>query len=367
MGTLRKRGDSWQAIADLGRHPVTGRRQLPSRSFKIRPGFKAEAAAKKWIRDTESRGIAEDNGTVADYLSKWLPGLQFEVRKNTWDWYDSTIRTHILPGIGMAKLRDLSPEILKAFYAKVPQLSVRRVHVVTRRFLGDAVRSELLIRNPASLVRKPKLELKNEPLWWSAMELGQWLETANRDRLRAAWRLLAMTGMRRGEALGLYWSDIDWNNSSITINRAFTVSGIGPPKTRSSYRTIDIDATTLAELRDHRKRQIEEQLEAEGFWHKSDLVFTDLMGSPLDPRNFTKKFRSLCHQAKVRRIRLHELRDTHGSLLIIDGEHPKVVQERLGHSDISITLGLYAHVMASMGKGAAQRAADILNFTPSPR
>lgn len=367
MGTVRRRGGSFQAIADLGKDAVTGKRKFASSSFKIAPGVKAEKRAREWVATMESRaaqGIMADAGamTVAEYLDDWVSGLRLEVRPTTADWYTSTIRTHILPAIGNIQLRKLTAERMKALYAEVPESSAARVHVVSRRFLSDAVKSDLLMRNPSALIRRPKTQLVREPMWWSSQELSAFLSAAKVDRLFPLWRLLAMTGMRKGEALGLFWNDIDYSARTVTIRRSLGTRGLGPPKTKSSYRTIDVDDLTLTALKEQRKRQVEERLEAGPFWKDiQDYVFRNLEGKPLDPSNVTRIFHAISEQAGLRRIRLHELRDTHGSLLIIDGEHPKVVQERLGHSDISMTLGLYAHVMKSMGRGAADRAAGLVD------
>lgn len=360
-GTVYKRGDKWTAMGN-DKDPLTGERLRPNKS-----GFRTKSEAKAWLDAQESRG-GSARITVNNYLTLWLEGLRQEVRPSTFDWYEGTARNHILPTIGGRKLGDLTPDHLKALYSRVGESHAKRVHKVLFRALKDAVISGRLSRNPAAMLRPPRAKPVKSPKWWSPTELQEFLEEASQHRLSAAWRFLAMTGVRRGECLGLYWSDIDWTAAKVTIQRAITQKGLGPPKTPSSYRTIDVDPETLEVLKVHRKRQTEEQLRLGSVWASKDLVFTNELGGPIDPRNFHRDFQGVVRRAGVPRIKLHEVRDTHGSQLVIAGTHPKVVMERLGHSSMSITLGLYAHVMPSLGKEAAQTAAslvaDVANLLP---
>lgn len=369
-GVINREGEKWVATADFGTGP-DGRRKRVQKTFDL----KREAA--DWLNEVgvqAAHGITAEatRTTVGSYLESWLEGHALEVRPSTLSWYESTFRNHVKPRIGGMQLRAVTPDALRVLYAALAPATARRVHVLLRRALSDAAGDGLIVRNPAALVKKPKAVLKRPPLWWRPEELAAFLEAVETDRLFAAWRLLGMSGMRRGEVLGLFWRDIDWEKRTLTIERSFgpknevdevtggARTGLGIPKTKSSYRTIDLDDETLSILRKHRKAQVAEQLLAGEIWHPGEFVFTDCVGLPLEPRNFSKAFRSLVHKAGARRIRLHELRDSHGSHLVIAGVHPKVVMERLGHSSMGVTLGLYAHVMPSMGRDAARIAAALV-------
>lgn len=352
-GIIYKRGETWTAMGN-DKDPLTGQRLRPSKS-----GFPTKRDAKHWLDELEA-GSGSRRLTVNAYLTLWLEGLKQEVRPATFDWYEGTVRVHILPAVGALKLSDVTPDHLKALYSRVGDRHAKRVHKVFYRALKDAVISGRISRNPATLLRPPRGKPAQNPKWWKPEELSAFLAESSNHRLHAAWRFLAMTGARRGECLGLFWSDIDWASAKVTIQRAITAKGPGPLKTRSSYRTIDVDPETLEILRAHRKGQAAEQLRLAPIWASKDLVFTNEIGGAIDPRNFTRDFQSVVRRAGVPRIKLHEVRDTHGSHLVIAGIHPKVVMERLGHSSMAITLGLYAHVMPSLGKEAAETAAALV-------
>lgn len=355
-GSTYKRSDgTWTAMGDY-RDPLSGQRKRPSRS-----GFKTKRDADEWLRTFDAGDVDSSKETLLSYLTVWLEGLRLEVRPSTHDWYASTARTHILPKIGNVKLSNIGPDTLKALYGSVPAGAVKRVHKVMHRAFKDALVSGAITKSPMARVRPPKAApLKRPPKFWTSEQLASFLEASASHRLYAAWRVLAMTGCRRGEVLGLEWSDISWSASTITFQRAITAKGRGPLKTAASYRTVDVDGETMALLKRHRKEQLQERLRLREIWRDENLVFTTEDGGAIDPRNFLRSFYGLARKARVPKIRLHEVRDSHASQLIIAGTHPKVVQERLGHSSMAMTLGLYAHVMPSMGKEAAALAASLV-------
>lgn len=182
------------------------------------------------------------------------------------------------------------------------------------------------------------------------------------DRLYALYVLLATTGMRRGEALGLRWRDIDFDSAQLAVVQTLTaVNGtaiLSPPKTQRGRRTTYLDANTVAVLREHRRRQREEQLALGPVWDgSSNLVFHDELSRPIHPDRFSRGFYKLVRIADVPPIRLHDLRHTHATLALKAGVHPKVVSDRLGHATVGITLDLYSHVTPALGRDAADAIA----------
>ena len=173
---------------------------------------------------------------------------------------------------------------------------------------------------------------------------------------------LASTGMRRGEALGLHWSNVDLDAARIVVNRSLTLVNEelvwASPKTARSGRTLSLDPETVAALRAHRRRQIEERLNAGEAWEDSNLVFCNEDGTALHPSRFTRRFVAATEQAGVPRIRLHDLRHTWAILALQAGIHPKVVSERLGHATTGITLDIYSHVQPELDAHAATAVAD---------
>jgi hypothetical protein len=180
---------------------------------------------------------------------------------------------------------------------------------------------------------------------WSAEQVRTFLEYTADHRLHAAFVLLATTGMRRGEALGLRWSDLDLTAGRLSITRTVIavnhVIQIGSPKTARARRTVALDPGTIAVLRKHRQQQLEERLLMGSGFTDHDLLFCRPDGGPLHPERFARTFQIEATRAGLPRIRLHDLRHTWATLALVAGEHPKVVQERLGHANVSITLEIY--------------------------
>jgi integrase len=187
---------------------------------------------------------------------------------------------------------------------------------------------------------------------WTATQLRAFLNHMSSDQLFAAYPVLGTTGARRGEVLALRWADVDLERARVSIRRSLVRLGSGvafsEPNTRMSRRLIALDPTTVAALKDHRKRQLEERLLIGPGFTDQDLVFAELDGSPLSPGNFDKAFRRHVKAAVLPMIRVHDLRHTHGTLVLSAGIHPKVVSERLGHSPVGITLDVYSHVIPAM-------------------
>lgn len=187
------------------------------------------------------------------------------------------------------------------------------------------------------------------------------LETASEaeDRLEALYVLAVTTGMRQGELLGLKWEDVDLARSAIHVRRTLTRKGgrllLGEPKTKKSRRTVQLAGRALDALKAHRKAQLEERMAHAGLWEDHGLVFATQTGTLVNPTNLTKRsFKPLLERAGLPRVRFHDLRHTAATLLLMQGVHPKYVQELLGHATIAITLDTYSHVLPSMGDQAAR-------------
>ena len=223
----------------------------------------------------------------------------------------------------------------------------------------------LLARNVAQQAIPPAPSPRREPRTWTAEELRHFLESVQDDRLYGAYVLAATTGLRRGEVLGLTWRNVDLGASRIAVTQAIIpVNGAvtySTPKTAKGRRSVALDAFTVNALRAHRVRQLEERLVLGlGTPAEDALVFTDLDGSPLHPDRFSASFDRLVKAAGVPRIRLHDLRHTHATLALQAGVHPKVVSERLGHSNIAITLDTYSHAIPALQEEAATKVAALV-------
>lgn len=330
--------------------------------------------------------------TVGDYLTSWVDGKALEgVKPNTVRSYRDTARLCIVPHLGTLPLDKLRPTHVQHLLKSLMDAgkSAQRCQY-TLRVLGmalrHAVRLQLLPRNVAEVVKAPRVE-HVEMQVWTPGQADTFLKAARPHRLYAAFYLALMTGMRRGEVLGLQWKDIDWDRSRLTVRHSLvevrrepegrilrgrpTVSrlevSLQTPKTRGSRRTILLSPGTIAALREHRRQQDAERAVAGEAWPGSPghgHVFATELGTPTDPRNFYRHFIDLIQGSGVPRLRLHDLRHTAASLMIRQNIPPKTVSERLGHADVAFTLRVYTHLYDEQREEAAFDLADLLPDAP---
>lgn len=234
-----------------------------------------------------------------------------------------------------------------------------------RRALADAVKWNRLSHNPADVATAPSAKAARapKPVTWNADELRKFLDSVRDERLYPLWLLYATTGLRRGEALGLRWRDLDLDSSSMAVTNARVSVGHAvadsPPKSGRG-REVALDPATVAELRAHRKNQAAEQLAYGPGYEKGGYVFTWEDGRPLHPDYVSKSFQDAVASLGLQRIRLHDLRHTWASLALRAGVSPKVVSERLGHASVGFTLDVYSHVMPGMQEDAAATVAALI-------
>jgi integrase len=227
-----------------------------------------------------------------------------------------------------------------------------------------AVKWQLLHQNVATLVDPPKItRVEVEPL--TSEEAQKLLQALPGDRLEARWIVGLALGLRQGEVLGLWWDDVDLEAGTLRVRRALQrqrVKGLVfiEPKTARSRRTVSLPDPLVDALRAHRSRQLQERLAAGSVWKGSECIFTTECGAPLDPRNDYRAFKKLLKSAELRDVRLHDLRHTAASLLLLQGVSPRVVMEVLGHSQISLTMNTYSHVVPELKREAADRMGEVL-------
>jgi integrase len=380
-GHVRKRGSTWCVVVDVGRDPETGKRRQSWKSgFRTRR--KAERGLTELLGRLEAGSFVEPTRqTVGEFLCEWLAAIGARgLRPNTLSTYRMLIEKHLVPRIGSVPLQGLSASHLNAAYAdmltrgrrnvKTPTglspRTVRYAHSVIRKALADAVRWNRLVRNVADSADPPrKAATVKSPKTWTAAELRAFLEHVEGDRLSAAWRLAASTGLRRGEVLGLAWDAVDLEGSRIAVRQTLTVADykprLAPPKTDRSRREVALDAETVSALREHRKRQLEERLAVGEVWqNEDDLVFTDAIGHPIHPQSFSEAFERHVTAAGLRKMPLHGLRHTHATLALQAGVHPKVVSDRLGHYSAAFTLDTYSDSIPALQEGAAAAVAALV-------
>ncbi len=309
------------------------RRQL-KRAFRTKR--EAQGELTRFLGAHQSGGfVAPSRTTLADSVEPWLAALTNQGRKpSTLHGYRRTLTNHVLPALGDIPLQELRAADLDALYAELLRTgrrgggglamsSVHHVHAALNKLLNDAERTGLVTRNVARLASAPSLTTARarapEMTVWTPDELARFLESIEGNRNAAMFRVLALTGMRRGELVALRWTDVDVPRRRLTINQAATVVGgtedVSLPKTRRSRRVIDLDAGTVEALQQHRSRQREQHLALGVIATASDRVFTGDLGEPLRPNSVGQAFQRLVRTADVPTIRLHDLRHTHASHL----------------------------------------------------
>ncbi|MGQ0430978.1 MAG: tyrosine-type recombinase/integrase [Microthrixaceae bacterium] len=365
-GHVARRGSSWGYVIDVAPDPATGKRRQRTKS-----GFATKAAAEDAMRKAIAIGSSAggDAQKLADYLDEWLTAVEPRLRGTTASSYRIAV-DRIKAGLGAVKLRDLTPLMIERFYADLVReggksgdglsaKTVRNTHVVLRKALADGERLELLVRNPAARAKPPTGERKETPTW-TAAQVTTFLSGVEDDPLYALWVLLATTGLRRGEALGLRWSDVDLDRATLSVSQTITTVdnqiAVTPPKSDRSRRRIGLDPDTVRVLRDHQRDQ-ERDRKLLGT-ASATLVFAEPDGGPVHPDTVTRRFKRLVRRSGLPPLRgPHDLRHTWASLALAAGVHPKVVSDRLGHSTIAITIDTYSHAIPSLDAEAASTVA----------
>ncbi len=245
-----------------------------------------------------------------------------------------------------------------------------RIRASLRAALNGAMRQRLLNLNVAALVELPTAERPAVRVW-SGEQLGAFLDASADDRLAALYHVIAYLGLRRGEACGLRWADLDLDAGYARIAQQLVSVGgrvqVAPPKTARGVRTVALDPDTVAELREHRRRQVAERLLWGEAWTDTGLVFGREDGTPLDPAYVTRRFAALTARAGLPKIRLHDVRHTSASVGLASGESMKEISERLGHSSITLTMNTYTHVAPALAaESAKRRAASIPRVSVLP-
>lgn len=366
-GHIARKGKKWYPVWYCGKD-LDGKKK-----YKWERGFDTKKEAQRFLAEKLvqlNNGIPEPSrDSLGTYLLQWLEDKRPQIRPGTFRSYEWLLKKHIVPMIGHMALADIKPQHIQELYTKLqsPEIqlsnqSVLNAHRILVQALNRAVKWDLIHKNPASAVHPPRPS-RVEMAVWSEQELKRFLEHTRNSRYHIAYVLLSSTGMRLGELLALRWSDVNLECGEIHITRSLSYTGKGykiqEPKTRSGRRTITIPKSVVRELIKHRVKQHQERLKAGELWQDNDLVVATALGRPVLQHNIRMQFQKYIEQLGLKRIRIHDLRHTHATILLKRGIHPKVVQERLGHSDISLTLNTYSHVLPSLQEAAAAKIDDL--------
>ncbi len=360
-----KRGVAWRVRYDVSR-PDGSRKQV---SETVPTKREAEALLARRLHELSTGAYVTPTVlTVADLLDQWFAAHATRVRPATIHRYRRAADAHLVREFGALPLARLSPLVIQDLYRRLQRdglgpEGVRMVHKVLHGALKQAVAWRLLPANPADGVAVPQ-PVRRELEVWNADQAAAFLAAVDDDPRWGALFLVAIhTGMRRGELLALRWEDIDLERGLVTIRRTMTedVNGhdvIGPaPKTRAGRRPIALAASCVDRLRKHRAQQAERRLLLGPAWDTTagDLVFDRGDGRLIHVDSPGDALDRLAERRGLPRMRFHDLRHTMATVGLVEGVHPKVIQERLGHSSIAMTLDRYSHVSAELQRAGAER------------
>lgn len=363
------------------------------RKQKIKGGFRTKDKAVEEMAEVQkaygdNTYVEPTKMTLARYLEdQWLPAMHGKVRSlnlraSTFSTYEMHVRVYLVPRLGAIPLQAVTLKHVEGLYSDLMDKggargplkpkSIHNLHLSLHKALADAVAAQLLQRNPADKANKrpsggPEMKA------WSPEELRAFLHYVADDRLFAMWRLLSTTGMRRGEVLGLRWRDVDLPRTRLTIVQTRIKGPNGPEygKVKAGKgRTLGLDEPTVAALKVHRARQLEERMLWGARWNDADLMFTragdptntaDEGGLPIDPDVVSQTFERRSRDSGLPRIRLHDVRHSYATACLIGGVPVKIVSERLGHASVAITLDIYSHVLPGMDQEAAEHVAGVID------
>ena len=369
-GHIRKRGTSYSIIVDIGRDPKTGKRQQ-----KWFSGYKTKKEAEKALSGIiheleQNTFVVPSETTVPEYLLYWLEQRRSNLSPTTISGYKTIIDKHLTSAFNSIKLKDLKPLTIHHYYnTKLESLSARTVlhhHRMLRKAMEDAKNWQLINNNPVDNVEAPKAKkFKSQVL--NPQEIQLLFKALEGHRLEVPVSLMLFLGLRRGELLGLNWEDINYADGTITVQRNLVRGGdygteliLKDPKTQESSRTIPLSSNIIAMLRRHELSQKETKLRLGPLYTATDFVFTKEDGLPWNPATFSRAFKDFLVANNLKQVRVHDLRHTNATLMLMSNIPAKVASERLGHSNISITLDLYSHVLKDMQQETTDKIDSIL-------
>lgn len=371
--------------------PGTVRRNQTVGTFSTKR--EAERAERDALQQRD-RGTLLDPSTVtvATLLDDWLRLKSSVVSANTLVDYGIAIRLHLKPSIGTVIVQKLTTQQVQRAVSdwETSGVGARTIHrclTVLSQALTQARSWNIVIRNVAEDVERPRLD-RGKPQVWTPEQVGTFLEAAiNRpvltragdsgerrpDALHPLWHLLVLEGLRRGEALGLRWSDVNWERRTIHLSQTVAPdknakgAAIILPRTKTAAgsRTVRLTERTYEALRAHKKAQNAIRLAADE-WEDHDLVICTAKGTPVNPNNVSRSFSALIKAAGVPPIRVHDLRHTAATVLLLGGVPAKVVSERLGHATVTITMDLYSHILPDMQDAAAAKMDELIPLFTKP-
>jgi len=371
--TKNKQTGKWDFIFNAGADPLTGKRkQIRRRGFESKrqamdtmTKLKAEVLENSFIDVTAM--------TYEKYLEEWFEERRNHLQKTTFDIHFIYYQNVIKPMLGHFKIQQITPLHIQKFVnnlvseAKYSEHTVHLIYRIVSASLKKAKVMKIIKDNPASGITLPKIKRKEMNIW-SLEQVNHFISAAKSikrlTRCYIGFLIALLTGMRQGEILGLRWKDVDMDNQTIYIRQTLTQEAElkAGAKNNSSIRSIHISNKLVSELKAHRKLVLEEKLLLGHNYNDFDLIICTRSGKPIIPRNFRKEFYNLTKKIDLPKIRFHDLRHTHATILIQQNVNVKLISERLGHAEIGTTLDTYSHVLPNMQKTVSDQLDKVIEM-----
>jgi len=368
-GYIREKGkiNSWQIQIYTGAGP-DGK---PRRHFETVHGRKGDAQRRlNELLSSLDKGVYTPPGrlTVAEHLHQWLEGyVKTNCSERTLDGYTSIIETHLIPAMGDTQLKQLRPDKIQAYYGKacktLSNRTVHHQHRILSQSLKFAVRQGYLGRNPCELVDPPSPHKKSMRTLTPG-EVEVLLNVAAGSQYYPVIYAAVSTGLRQAELLGLRWRDLDLDMLSISVSQVLYkrkgVCQFKEPKTQHSRRRVAMTPKLAIFLREYRaEREVISQKTGKEL-SLDNLVFSNVLGTPIDPGVLSHAFSKICKKAGLENVRFHDLRHTFASLMLLRGAKAKVISEALGHSSVAFTMDTYSHIIEGMQSDAMALLDEVL-------
>lgn len=368
VGQIKQRGDKTFLVRVFLGHSENGKRHYFNRTVRGTKKDADKVLTEILRRRDAGEPLEESKHIFSAYVEEWLDTKAHSLRSNTVENYRYLLEKYVSPKLGNRKLRSIEPTDISNIYSGLARqglsgTTVQLIHAILSGIFKQAVKSRLIRFNPLSAVDRPKRE-RREMRTLRGDEAKTFLQSIKGNGNECLFVFLFTTGCRPSEALGLKWPDLNFETGIVTIQRTLKKKHgqwkCDAPKTSAGLRSVTLPSEMLRRLREHRRAQNEARLKAGAEWADGSFIFTNEFGHPLGLDAVRKKFKLALRQANLPEVRLYDARHTSATLLMESGVSPKVVSERLGHSDVGITLEIYSHVTQHLQQQAADRIGEAL-------
>lgn len=364
-GSIRQRGKGTWQIRYEGQPDGSGKRKYLSVTFHGNKTDAQRELRKKITAVEEGTHVDRNLETVSSFMESWLTNYAaVNTTPRTTQGYRQKVSAYIIPHLGGIKMQNLTARHVQGLHRwmldkRLSNQSVLHTHRVLSKAMQCAVDWEVISKNPAQKIKPPRPEPTPIDVW-DMVELGRFVQGTTDNQFSDVFKLAVFSGLRRSELTGLRWEQLDLETKTLRVTETLQrISGrglmVGQPKTKTSRRAIALGETAINLLQEIRWKQIRLETEMGALYqNESGYVFTDALGAPIDADRLTKGFTKVVKSLGLPPATFHSLKHLHASLLLAEGVNPKAISERLGHSNVALTLNIYSHLLPGLQESAAE-------------